>query len=86
MAEVKYNSPGGIYVYKKQTMGGGKGLSYRRFKTGAEAIRFAMEDVPKSALGTCTLETDGQRFDAKDLRKLYESSLYPLPRAPGNRD
>jgi hypothetical protein len=84
MTQFKYDSPGDIYVHNKLTTGA-SGLSYRRFKTGAEAIRFVMEHVPSAALSSCTLKADGQRFGGKELRELYESSLYPLPRARTSR-
>lgn len=86
MTHFNYKSPGEFYCQKNKGIGSGIGLTYRRFDTGAEAIRFAMEQVPSSTLGTCTLEVDGERFGAKELRELYESSRYPLPRGKRRRN
>lgn len=86
MTNFNYNSPGEFYCQKNKAVGGSSGLSYRRFNTGAEAIRFAMEHVPLSTLGTCMLEVDGERFGPKELKALYESSRYPLPRTDREQD
>jgi hypothetical protein len=81
MAPFNFDSPGEVYCHKKRGTGSGKGLTYRRFETGAEALRYAMEHVPTAELSTCTIEVDGERFGAEDLKSLYESRQYPLPRA-----
>jgi hypothetical protein len=55
-------------------------LSYRRFARAAEAIRFAIEDLPPQALvGTC-LEVNESRYESAEIRRLYASSRYPLRR------
>jgi hypothetical protein len=55
-------------------------VTYRRFDSGAEAIRFAIEELPSDVLFGTVLEVDEQRFDAAQIRKLYESKAYPLQR------
>ena len=55
-------------------------VGYRRFARAAEAIRFAIEDLPAEFLpGTC-LEVDENRFNAQDIRRLYDDHDYPLQR------
>ena len=80
MTEFNYNMPGEFYSRKTQGMKP-SGLTYQRFDTVAEAIRFAIENLPSAALGGCLLEADGERFGAKELRALYASPRYPLQRA-----
>jgi hypothetical protein len=59
-------------------------LAYKRFAHAADAIRFAIEELP-SLIGTF-LEVDEARYQDKDIRRLYESVDYPLVRrAPGAR-
>jgi hypothetical protein len=55
-------------------------LSYRRFATAAEAIRFAVEDLP--AVGTLNpwMHVGDERFNSDDIRRLYESTNYPRRR------
>lgn len=64
----------------------GKSLAaYRRFDTAAEALRFAMEDVPAPALVGAYLEVEEARFGVREMRQLYEYAGYPLNRtAPAN--
>src|SRR5262245_19152539 len=66
-----------------------KPVGYRRFTRAAEAIRFAMEELPPQALVGAWLEVDEARFDAAEIRRLYDRADYPLerrsPTAPARR-
>jgi hypothetical protein len=53
---------------------------YARFAHAAEAIRFAMEDLPRECLAGAFLEVDEQRYGSEDIRRLYQSADYPLTR------
>jgi len=55
-------------------------LRYRRFARAADAIRFAIEELPPELLVGAFLEVDGKRYGSGWIRRLYESSDYPLPR------
>jgi hypothetical protein len=58
-------------------------LSYRRFATAAEAIRFAVEEfLAMRALGAWMLVGE-ERFDSEEIHRLYESDDYPLGRRTG---
>ena len=55
-------------------------MTYRRFSTGAEAIKFAIEELSPVLLAGTILQVGEQRFDQSGIRGLYESSDYPLQR------
>jgi hypothetical protein len=55
-------------------------MAYRRFESGAAAVRFAIEALSPALLAGAVLESDEQRFDHRAIRALYDSSEYPLSR------
>jgi hypothetical protein len=74
-----YAAPAEVYASR------GRGASprpviYRRFTSGAEAIRFVIEELPADVLFGTVIEADEQRFDAAAIRNLYDSGTYPLLR------
>jgi hypothetical protein len=53
-------------------------LGYGRF--AADAIRFAIEELPPELFPDARLEVDEEIFDRDGIRRLYESDQYPLAR------
>jgi hypothetical protein len=69
-----YDSPAELFMPKHKGIGRRAAPRYRRFATAAEAIRFAVEEMPAvRTLGDERLDSDG-------IYRLYESSGYPLRR------
>jgi len=60
---------------------------YGRFARAADAIRFAIEELPPELLLAAQLKVAEERFDGDGIRRLYESVEYPLARraATGER-
>jgi hypothetical protein len=55
-------------------------VGYGRFARAADAIRFAIEELPPELLLDTCLEVDAEKFDRDEIRRLYESDEYPLAR------
>jgi Arc/MetJ-type ribon-helix-helix transcriptional regulator len=53
-------------------------IKYRRFNSAADAIRFAMEELPEPLLLGAYIEIEEERLGHKDIRALYDSERYPL--------
>lgn len=56
-------------------------LSYRRFSTAAEAIAFAIETLTPDMLNGAYLEVNEERFDASQIRSLYDDARFPRQRS-----
>ena len=55
-------------------------VKYRRFDKAADAIRFAVEDLPEPLLLGATIQIGDERFGHQQIRALYESAAFPLKR------
>lgn len=64
---------------------GQRPVGYRRFKCAADAIRFAIEDLPPNRLVGACLEVDEVRFDGCEIRELYDNTRYPHARRTPSR-
>lgn len=83
MSDFDYGVEAGLFSSKgvgKKPKYQQKSVEYRRFAQAAEAIRFAMEDIPSSLLQSCSLEVEEETYVGAAIRGLYESAEFPLPR------
>ena len=78
LAGFDYGAPAELFP-SRGNKGRGR-VAYKRFDTAAEAIRFAVEDVPPAALLGAYLEVDEARFGLQEIHSLYENAAYPLKR------
>jgi len=71
-----YNAPAELYPGRNRNSA--KKVSYRRFERAADAIRFAIEELPGPLLLGACIEIDEQRLNHQDIQALYASEQYPL--------
>jgi hypothetical protein len=76
MARFDYDSPAELFPSRRNLRT--TRVTYRRFATAAEAIRYAVEVLPAAAFLGTYLEVNEQRFDSGEIRRLYDAPEYPF--------
>jgi hypothetical protein len=76
MYNFDYDAPAELYPGRNRKSA--KKISYRRFEKAADAIRFAVEELPELLLLGAFIEIDEKRLDYRDIQALYASEQYPL--------
>ena len=79
MMTFDYCSPAELFTAKRKG-GPRKRPGYRRFATAAEAIRFAVEDLPAIRTLDAWMQVGDESFDSEEIHRLYDSDDYPLRR------
>jgi hypothetical protein len=79
MATVAYDIPAELFISKSKGASR-RPMTYRRFSTAAEAIKFAVEELSPSLLAGTILQIGEERFDQSGIRRLYDGVGYPLER------
>ena len=80
MTRFDYESPAELFMAKRKG-GSRQPLGYRRFGTAAEAIRFAVEELPNIRTLGAWLQVNDERYDVDDIQRLYENAEFPLQRS-----
>lgn len=55
-------------------------VKYYKFPTAAQAIRFAIEQLPQNLRGGLVMEIDEVRYRAPEILTLYQRADFPLAR------
>lgn len=76
MDNFNYNAPAELFPSRNRKIA--SRVKYRRFDHAAEAIRFAVEELPEALLLGAFIEIEESRLGHKDIRALYDSERYPL--------
>lgn len=79
MLEIDYDAAAELFPTRRRPSGR-QSFGYRRFAQAAQAIRFAIEDLPPECLVGAFLEVEERRFGCEEIRRLYQSAGYPLAR------
>jgi hypothetical protein len=80
METFSYTAPADVFVAGLRRA---RQIVYRKFPTGAEALRHAMETIPRDARPRVVVESDEVRLGPAEIEALYWSNTYPLARGPG---
>jgi hypothetical protein len=78
--EFDYDAAAELFPSRKQKSRR-RPIGYRRFGHAADAIRFAIEELPPEFLLGACLEVDEERYNNQAIRRLYDSMDYPLTRS-----
>ena len=79
MENFDFNAPAELFPSRNRKVV--SRVKYRRFPKAAEAIRFAVEELPEPLLLGATIQIGDERFGHQQIRALYDSERYPLKRA-----
>jgi hypothetical protein len=78
LADFDFNAPAELYPSRSRRTRGP--VAYKRFDSAAEALRFAVEELPEGGLNGATLEVNEARFGRDEINSLYNSPAFPLER------
>lgn len=76
---VDYNAAAELY-FGRRGIRARKTVGYRRFSNASDAVLFAVEQLEPTVLASAMLEIDEDRFNAVEIRELYDSADFPLGR------
>ncbi|MEX0591196.1 MAG: hypothetical protein WD207_08915 [Xanthobacteraceae bacterium] len=79
MAKFDYKAPAELFTGR--SIRGSRSVRYHRFDTGAQALQFAMETLPREHLLAAVLKVNEARYRHGEIRSFYEANEYPLARA-----
>ena len=76
MQKFDYAAPAELFPSRNRKVA--SKVKYRRFDSAADAIRFAIEELPEPQLLGACIEINERRLGHQEIRALYESGEYPL--------
>lgn len=75
-----FDAPAEMYACRAGRRGR-NAVTYRRFQSGAEAIKYAVEQQSRELLRGTVIESEDVRLESTQIQALYLSASYPLSRA-----
>lgn len=81
MTAIHYDAPTTLFMLRDTTAPGSRNMDSRDFDTTAEAVKYAVEELP-SDLGDFYLSGAVERLSRDQVLAAYQSSDFPLLRKP----
>ena len=75
MSKFDLNAPAELFPSRNRKIA--NKVKYRRFDHAADAIRFAIEELPEALLLGAYIEINEERLGHKDIRAMYDSANFP---------
>lgn len=75
MSKFDLNAPAELFPSRNRKIA--NKVKYRRFDRAADAIRFAIEELPEALLLGAYIEINEERLGHKDIRAMYDSANFP---------
>ena len=79
MDAIDFNAPAELFPSRNRKIP--SKVKYRRFERAADAIRFAVEQLPEPLLLGAYIQIDERRLGHQDIRAAYASEDFPAKRA-----
>ena len=80
MADFDYTAPAELFIGKGRGTSRGNHMTYRRFPTSAEAIKYVVEALETATPLRAALVVGEDRYESSQIRKLYDGTRYPFSR------
>jgi hypothetical protein len=74
MGEIDLSAPAELFVSSSRGYSR-RPMQYRRFDTGAEAVRYAVEELSPELLRGTVLESGEERLEGDEIRRLYDDQV-----------
>jgi hypothetical protein len=81
MSKFDLNAPAELFPSRNRKIA--NKVKYRRFDRAADAIRFAIEELPEALLLGAYIEINEERLGHKDIRAMYDSANFPAKELVG---
>lgn len=75
-----FNYKASAEFFAGRSQRGPRPMMYRRFARAADALRYAVEELPAANFLGAILDVDGKRYRYDAMRELYDAPEYPLKR------
>ena len=74
MDDFDYSAPAELFIGKGRGTARGRAMTYKRFPTSAEAIKYAVSTLDAVALAGAVLIVGEDRYEGAQIQELYDGA------------